>query len=139
MSQRRPLDVIEVKKPCPADWNRMQGDATKRFCSHCGKFVHNLSEMPADEAERLVCASAGNLCVRFARDAASGRVITLNYASKAKYSRRRAIGTVASIVAAVCAAGGWAAVKFLRKSDPPSRMMIMGDIALPPVNPPQQK
>jgi hypothetical protein len=117
----------------------MRGDAAKRFCSHCGKFVHNLSEMPADQAEQLVCTSAGNLCVRFARDAASGQVITLNYARKARYSRRRAIGTVASIIAAICAAGGWAAMKFLRKPDPPAQMMIMGDLALPPVNPRPRK
>src|SRR3954465_2557570 len=56
----------------------MAGDRRVRFCPQCKKNVYNLSAMPRDEAERLVCESAGNLCVRFYRDAA-GRVITLDY------------------------------------------------------------
>ena len=76
--QRVSLEVIEVSKPCPAEWDAMAGDARTRFCEHCQKHVHNLSAMPLAEAERLVCESAGNLCVRFEREA-SGKVITLDY------------------------------------------------------------
>jgi hypothetical protein len=136
MSARRPLDVLQVRNPCPADWNKMAGDSTKRFCKHCRKFVHNLSEMPADEAERLVCENAGNLCVRFARDTTSGSVLTLNYASVTKASRGRAIMVVASILSALGFTGGWAAYKLLREPDPPAVQMMMGDIApVPPSQP----
>jgi len=128
MSQR-PLDVIEVKNPCPADWTQMTGDATRRFCSHCKKFVHNLSEMPADEAERLVCESGGNLCVRFSRDIETGRILTLDYAPRPKSSRRRAIATIASVVAAVACGGGWAAMKLLFKPAP-TQIMVAGDIGI---------
>jgi hypothetical protein len=53
MSQRRALDVIQVNKPCPADWNQMAGDDSRRFCTHCQKFVHNLSAMPSDSSVKM--------------------------------------------------------------------------------------
>jgi hypothetical protein len=78
MNTRHALDVIAVRSPCTAEWGRMRGDDKSRFCGHCQKHVHNLSAMSADEAERLVCESAGRLCVRFARDE-HGKVMTLDY------------------------------------------------------------
>ena len=56
----------------------MKGDDRARFCTHCRKNVYNLSAMPRDEAERLVCESAGSLCVRYERTSA-GEVVTLDY------------------------------------------------------------
>ncbi|HEY7090420.1 MAG TPA: hypothetical protein VH518_20150 [Tepidisphaeraceae bacterium] len=129
MSDRRALDVIQVNNPCPADWNAMVGDETKRFCEHCRKFVHNLSEMPADEAERLVCDRAGNLCVRFNRDTTSGAVLTLDYATPPKSSRGRAILVIASILSSLGFTGAWTAYKLFRKPDPPAVQNIMGAIA----------
>jgi hypothetical protein len=132
MSVRRPLDVIQVNNPCPADWNQMAGDNAGRFCEHCQKFVHNLSEMPADEAQRLVCDNAGNLCVRFAREMASGKVLTLDYAPAPRTSRRRAFMVVASILSALGFTGAWTAYRLLRKPEPPAVQMFVGDIAPPP-------
>ncbi|HEY7090419.1 MAG TPA: hypothetical protein VH518_20145 [Tepidisphaeraceae bacterium] len=133
MSSRRPLDVIQVNNPCPADWDQMVGDDSRRFCEHCRKFVHNLSEMPADEAERLVCENAGNLCVRFERNMSSGEVITLNYATAPRTSRGRAIMVVASILSSLGFTGAWTAYKLFRKPDPPQVQMMLGDIS--PVRP----
>src|SRR5262245_32535988 len=98
MSARRPLDVIQVANPCPADWEKMSGDEARRFCEHWGKRVRNLTALPADEAERLVCQRAGDLCVRFARDASTGAVLTLDYARRPQTSRRRAVLVIASIL-----------------------------------------
>jgi hypothetical protein len=75
---KRPLDVLQVDNPCTADWQLMPGDDRVRFCDHCQRQVHNLSAMTEDEAVRLVCAQAGELCVRFSRDP-KGRTATLNY------------------------------------------------------------
>ena len=61
MSRTMPLEVIRVDEPCKADWDAMTGDAARRFCAGCQKHVHNLSAMPREEAERLVCESAGRL------------------------------------------------------------------------------
>src|SRR5262245_61842697 len=101
MSSRRALDVIQVAQPCPAAWDEMEGDHRRRFCDRCQKHVHDVSAMPQDEAERLLCESAGSLCVRFARDAESGRVITLDYRPKPTTTRRRALLKIASIVGAL--------------------------------------
>jgi hypothetical protein len=134
MPQQAPrrLDVIQVPNPCTASWDRMRGDDTRRFCEQCRKFVHDLSAMPADAAERLVCESAGELCVRFARDVNTGRVITLDYAPVPKTSRRRAFVVITSILAATCTAATLGAYRLLRKPAPPPPIFIAGAIALPP-------
>src|SRR4051812_8134313 len=115
MSTRRALDVIQIDKPCSANWDEMRGDQQRRFCTHCQKHVHDLSSISINEAERLVCTSAGNLCVRFARDPETGQVITLDYRPKPTISRRRALLTIASILSALGFTGAWAAAKLLQK------------------------
>lgn len=141
MSQRRPLDVIQVPTPCPANWDEMSGDSTRRFCTGCRKFVHNLSAMSSDEAERLVCQSAGTLCVRFARDPESGVTITLDYAPVKTPSRRRAITTIVSLLGAFGFAGTWVAAKLLSTPAPPpmvAGMMVMPTPPSPQVVPPSE-
>jgi hypothetical protein len=106
----------------------MQGVGASRFCEHCGKFVHDLSEMPTDEAERLLCSAAGSMCIRFARDAQTGDVITLDYAPIPQISRRRALLTIGSVAAAVVAAATMGAVRLFRRPPVPVRTpMVMGD------------
>jgi hypothetical protein len=80
---RTALDVLRVRKPCSADWDRMPGGDRVRFCEGCRKHVHNLSAMTRGEAEQLVCEAAGRLCVRFQpADLTGTGVLTLPYASK---------------------------------------------------------
>ncbi|MBX7224163.1 MAG: ankyrin repeat domain-containing protein [Blastocatellia bacterium] len=59
------LDRISVKSSCHEDWNQMKGNDTVRFCSHCSKSVHNLSEMTRSEAIKLVGKSNGKLCIQY--------------------------------------------------------------------------
>lgn len=65
MTEKSLLDSIEVKTPCDEEWKEMSGNEAVRFCSHCAKSVHNLSEMTRLEARKLVAQSDGNLCVRY--------------------------------------------------------------------------
>ena len=133
MSDRHALNVLQVASPCQASWDQMAGDAQRRFCEHCNKFVHDFSAMPADQAEKLICESAGSLCVRFARDARTGAVLTLDYRPPPRRpSRARGIAVIASILASLSLAATWAAYKVLRKPAPPVQIMVMGDIAMPP-------
>lgn len=62
-----PLDNINIVSPCTADWSSMKGNESVRFCEHCNQSVHNLSEMRASDALRLVRNSKGRLCVRYIR------------------------------------------------------------------------
>lgn len=132
MSSTRPLDVIQVQSPCTMDWDTMKGDERTRFCEHCGKHVHNLSVLPANEAERLVCNNAGSLCVRFARDPVTNAVLTLEYAPQKQYSRRRAIATIAALTAAFGSVAAWAGIKLTAKPAPPPMMFLGGISAAPP-------
>jgi hypothetical protein len=59
------LDNIRIASPCSADWSKMSGDERTRHCGDCQKNVYNLSEMTRDEAETLILAKEGRLCVRY--------------------------------------------------------------------------
>ena len=63
------LKRVHIATPCPADWDKMVGDARVRFCGSCQLNVYNLSDMSRAEAETLVRHAEGeedpHLCVRF--------------------------------------------------------------------------
>ncbi|HEX8775248.1 MAG TPA: ankyrin repeat domain-containing protein [Pyrinomonadaceae bacterium] len=59
------LDDISVSSPCSVEWDSMAGNDRVRFCGHCQRSVHNLSEMTQKDALRLVAKSKGRLCVRY--------------------------------------------------------------------------
>ncbi|MBC7798180.1 MAG: carboxypeptidase regulatory-like domain-containing protein, partial [Pyrinomonadaceae bacterium] len=61
------FDRTTVKTPCDAAWEEMTGSDEVRFCRHCAKNVHNISAMTRKEAKKLVAASNGKTCIRYAR------------------------------------------------------------------------
>ncbi len=75
MSAPFSLNVIQVASPCEANWNAMTGDARVRHCDACQKHVYNLSEMTHQQAEALILAKEGKLCVTFFRRA-DGTILT---------------------------------------------------------------
>jgi hypothetical protein len=130
MNTRHTLHVIEVRTPCPADWEQMHGDEKSRFCQHCQKDVHNLSAMPADEAARLVCQSAGQLCVRFAKDE-SGKVLTLDYRGITKRRWSWKVWTLIALAGAMITASVQA-VLFGKKITRTGPVMVLGGVGPPP-------
>jgi len=62
-----PLARVRVASPCKADWDEMIGTDRVRFCGQCSLNVYNLSAMTRDEAESVIAANEGKLCVRFYR------------------------------------------------------------------------
>lgn len=60
-----PLDSVRVATPCHADWDKMQGDDSARFCPSCAKNVYNLSAMTSAQAQQLLQEKEGHLCIRF--------------------------------------------------------------------------
>jgi len=76
MSKKSFLDSIAVKTPCLQSWNEMRGSDQIRFCDHCAKDVHNLSEMTRKQARKIVAQSNGGICVRYIRRP-DGRIQTI--------------------------------------------------------------
>ncbi|HYH86221.1 MAG TPA: carboxypeptidase-like regulatory domain-containing protein [Pyrinomonadaceae bacterium] len=82
------LARVRVATPCPASWNKMEGDERVRFCSQCELHVYNLSEMTKQEAESLVAKTEGRLCGRMYRRA-DGTILTKDCPVGVRALRRR--------------------------------------------------
>jgi Ankyrin repeats (3 copies)/Ankyrin repeat len=78
---------LTVASPCAADWDSMKGSEQVRFCTHCEKSIHNLSEMTRRDALRLARSSGGNLCVRYYRRP-DGRIASAADSKLHKITRR---------------------------------------------------
>lgn len=73
------LEDIEIKAPCSADWEAMEGGAAKRHCEECDLHVHNLSAMTRAEGEALLAGrrAGERVCVRMEQNA-DGSCVTLD-------------------------------------------------------------
>ena len=87
---RLSLDVIQIDRPCDADWDAMSGDDARRFCESCQLQVHNLSAMSRRDAEQVVQSGrSGRVCVQIQRDH-RGRVLTREDFRWGRQLRRKA-------------------------------------------------
>lgn len=119
------LPNIRVASPCTADWNAMTGDDRVRACAKCNKNVYNLSEMTRDEAEALILAREGRLCVRYFRRS-DGTILLKDCSVGVTQRRKRRV--IAAGAAALLAGGGL--VMFLRsrgEDAPKSRISVATD------------
>ena len=97
------LDNIRVAAPCAESWAGMSGDARVRHCDRCNQNVYNLSEMTREEAESLLVAKEGKVCVRYFRRAHDNTIITRNCPVGAQRRRRWmfGIGVVVTLIGAL--------------------------------------
>jgi len=119
MAATDPLLRIHVASPCTMSWNAMEGSDRTRYCSKCELTVYNLSGMTRGEAEALIRAREGRLCVRLFRRA-DGTVLTRDCPSGFRAARRRVLAIAASGVAALVTVAGWAtmAAPGMRRREP---------------------
>lgn len=96
------LGEVRVASPCHADWNAMTGDEQTRFCDKCSKHVYNISAMTTEQAESLIRAKEGNLCIRYYQRA-DGTVMTADCPVGVRKKRNRRLAFAAAFGAA---AGG---------------------------------
>jgi hypothetical protein len=111
------LPNIRVASPCPADWNAMtpvDGERV-RACAQCNKNVYNLSQMTRDEAEALILAKEGRLCVRYFQRK-DGTILLKDCEIGVARGRKRRL--IAAGAAALLATGGAAAAAFMMRGDP---------------------
>src|SRR5215510_12473756 len=67
-----------VRKPCPADWDKMRGDDKRRFCEHCQKYVHNVSAMSRAERETFAEPARMHECILYCHRP-DGRIVNLSF------------------------------------------------------------
>ncbi|HEY5239993.1 MAG TPA: hypothetical protein VIJ22_00945 [Polyangiaceae bacterium] len=130
------LDHVSIAAPCRASWDQMVGDEHVRFCGQCEKNVYNLSSLPREEAEALLVAKEGKMCVRLFKRA-DGTVLTNDCPVGVKKRRRRraALAAVGGSLMAAAAAVGLESRATMGEPMPVtmgSAAVMQGDIAPPP-------
>jgi hypothetical protein len=124
------LDDVRVAAPCKANWDEMVGDDHVRFCGQCEKNVYNLSSLSRDEAEALLIAREGKMCVRlYRRD--DGTVLTDDCPVGVKKRRRRR-AVLAAVGGGLMAAASAVGLRAMH-----DRSVVMGD-PRPPSNAPDR-
>lgn len=147
MANEALLEGLRIARPCPADWNRMTGSDTARYCDLCRKTVYNLSEMTREEALQTLGELEGQLCARIYRRA-DGTLITSDCPVGAQRHRRKLLAVAAALMTllAGCAAALTAGsersgpvTRFLGRCTPipvPQSQVVMGEVCVtPPVKP----
>jgi len=85
------IDQIEITSPCTVSWDEMRaagGDGRVRFCGQCRQNVYNVEAMSRVEANRLIAAREGRVCVRILRRP-DGTVVTADCWARLRAARRR--------------------------------------------------
>ena len=151
-----PLENVRVASPCSANWNAMQGDDRRRYCSGCKLNVYNLSGMTRYDAEHLLRLSEGRLCVRYYLRS-DGTILTKDCpVGWALIKQHVTVWTAAAFSLLVSILAGFFIVSLFKKTYPqqeplmgaiaisrptptPKLADVMGEIANPIPAPPQQK
>ncbi len=119
------LDDVRVASPCHEKWEDMVGDQASRYCLKCEKNVYDLSSMTREQADALILAKEGKLCVRFYRRA-DGTILTADCPEGVARKRRRRVA--AGLVGAGLLASG-AMGAGLAMTDTGANPHTMGDMA----------
>lgn len=119
------LDQVRIATPCTASWEGMAGDERVRHCGQCDRTVYNVAAMPREEAERLIVAREGRLCLRLYRRA-DGTILTADCPVGLAAVRARVAKGVLRVAAAVAA---------LYASVTLTRTRASGDVSLEAVEP----
>lgn len=99
--------VPAIQKPCPKNWDAMQGDEKRRYCEHCQLHVHNLSEMSTQEQVALMESPGERKCITYtaptnAKPVDAGTWLTLQTATGWRKPIAALLAAAFSIFAAGC-------------------------------------
>ncbi len=123
--------VPKIEKPCPANWNEMQGDEKRRFCEHCQLQVHHLSAMTLTEQRDVVGSTDAHVCIRYSLPLAAVPVTGEDWMrhQTSPWWKRVAMAAMA----------GFATLFVIQCSRPSGHGALMGEIAAPPKVSPTDK
>lgn len=132
------LGAVSIASPCSARWEEMVGDDHARFCGKCEKNVYNLSALTREEAEAVLRAKEGELCVRLYQRA-DGTVLTQDCPVGVRRKRMRVVGALAlgGTFAGALASFAYAAGADTAEAPPPCQVEVVSvELPLPPLTPP---
>lgn len=136
LAEKRPqklplLENVAIAAPCTASWDAMVGDDRVRFCGQCEKNVYNLSAMPRDEAEALLAAREGKMCVRLYKRE-DGTVLTSDCPVGVKRRRRRraVAGVLGGGMMAATASLFATTTSHMGAAVPPGTPVVQGSVAV---------
>lgn len=105
MDSSHALSEITVSTPCPMDWNQMCGDNRTRYCTACGKDVHDFAQMTSAQANALLRDNDGDVCGRLSRFA-DGTIMTADFGAPTEpakipwqFNIRSLMGVIAGLAA----------------------------------------
>lgn len=99
-AQKTRLDQLNISSPCTADWAQMSGDARKRHCAACNKFVYDFAQLSRQEVTAIVAARRGSLCARITRRA-DGSLLTYEPSPNLPLANRRTTPVAAAVMSAL--------------------------------------
>jgi hypothetical protein len=120
------LDAVSIASPCSARWEEMVGDDRARFCGKCEKNVYNLSALTREEAEAVLRAKEGELCVRLYRRE-DGTVLTQDCPVGVRRKRMRVVGALAlgGSFAGALASFAYALTTDAEETTPPCQVQVV--------------
>ncbi len=100
------LKQYTIPDPCPMKWDDMDGDDNSRYCTACGKHVHDLTAVSPEDAAGLVQNGGDDLCVRlYLHDndtvaTSAPRDVLKRPARRLQFTIRSIMGVIGSVAAA---------------------------------------
>jgi hypothetical protein len=122
------LKQVAIPSPCTADWDAMPGDDRTRSCRVCGKPVHDIQVMTAEEAASVLAAPGGGACCRITKTR-DGTVLTAGQRVSGRPSVGRFKVRLASLMAVI--AGIAAALGLVRAAMEEESTVTMGAPCMP--------
>ena len=144
------LNQYTIPDPCPMDWDDMDGDDRSRYCTACGKHVHDLTTVTTEEAAGTIRQQGAELCGRIYAQpdgtltSSASEIVAPSHPTPLQFTIR----SIMAVIAGVAAMLGFArlfADNATRPAPPaPLNTLIMGKMvpsslierkpALPPSN-----
>lgn len=100
MAPKVDINNVRIASPCHVGWEKMAGDARKRFCESCSLNVYNVAEMTEDEVSAMITRTEGRVCARIYRRA-DGTIITRDCPVGLTAYRKRVSRLAGATIAAV--------------------------------------
>jgi hypothetical protein len=120
-----PLENLRIATPCPAEWEKMQGDDQVRFCHLCQKNVYDVSALTRRQAEALLRKNGTSICTMIYRRR-DGKVLTQDCPVGLAAIRRRLTRVAGMAFSAMLSVTSNSMAQQPRENEQPSSLAQIG-------------